>query len=150
MDRNIHGDQVIEWCGRVAGPDTVAAWIEGESYQGRPIPALSLHSASPGRVWSPVKLSILKPTALIVARHHANEISSTNSALQLAHLVGTDAEWAELIEHLNIVAIPYENADGAALFMPGSQRRQGPKHGSIIPPATMRSDTSSARIFTPG
>ncbi|MEZ4521273.1 MAG: M14 family metallopeptidase [Thermomicrobiales bacterium] len=115
MDRNIHGDQVIEWCGRVAGPDTVAAWIEGESYQGRPIPALSLHSASPGRVWSPVKLSILKPTALIVARHHANEISSTNSALQLAHLVGTDAEWAELIEHLNIVAIPYENADGAAL-----------------------------------
>ena len=115
MDRNIHGAAVATWSARAAQDDAASAWIEGHSYQGRQIPALALRSPSPDRVWSPVKLAILKPTVLIVARHHANEISSTNAALRLAFLVGTDPEWAALIKRLNIVLIPYENADGAAL-----------------------------------
>ena len=85
MNENIHGAEVEVWSSRVSQSDRVAAWIEGESYHGRPIPALAVRSPAPGRVWSPAKLSQLKPTALIVARHHANEISSTNAAFQLAH-----------------------------------------------------------------
>ena len=115
MNQNIHGDLVNEWSARVGRSDRVTAWIEGQSYQGRPIPVLAIRSAAPGRIWSPAKLSLLKPTAMIVARHHANEISSTNAAFQLAHLIEHDPDWTRLAAKLNIIVIPYENADGAAL-----------------------------------
>ncbi len=115
MDQNIHGGAVSGWATRLAGIDTVSAWVEDYSYQGREIIGMALHTAAPGRIWSPAKLALLKPTALIVARHHANEISSTNAALQLAYLCGTDPGWMELLRSVNIVVLPYENADGADL-----------------------------------
>jgi hypothetical protein len=115
MDVNIHGEAVLEWAGKLAALPEAAAWIEDYSYQGRPIAAMALRSPAPGRVWSSAKLSLLKPTALIVARHHANEISSTNAALRLAYLCSTEPEWSNLLKRVNIVLIPYENADGAAL-----------------------------------
>ncbi len=115
MDQNIHGTAVETWAGRVGRTANVSAWIEGHSYEERPIPAIAIAAEAPGRFWSPTKLTALKPTAMIVARHHANEISSTNAALKLAQLCGSDETWRELARALNIVLIPYENADGAAL-----------------------------------
>lgn len=115
MHENIHGDAVSELAGRLAAFPEVTSWIEDRSYEDRPIPALSLALPTPGRLRSPTKMSLLKPTSLIVARHHANEISSTNAAFQLAWLVANDPEWKALLAKVNIVIIPYENPDGAAL-----------------------------------
>ncbi len=115
MDVNLHGDAVASLSATLASQDVVFAWVEDHSYQGRDIIGLALREELRGRVWSPSKLSQLKPTALIVARHHANEISSTNAALRLAHLWATDPEWEGLRKALNVVILPYENADGAAL-----------------------------------
>jgi hypothetical protein len=115
MDMNLHGDAVYDELRKLAGHAEVSAWIEEHSFEGRPIPAMALRAPAPGRYSSPVKEAILKPTCLIVARHHANEISSTNAALQLAHLCATEPEWRVLLDRLNIIVLPYENADGAAL-----------------------------------
>ena len=115
MDQNIHGHAVIDQLSSLAVFPGVTAWIEDYSYEGRPIPAIAIHPATPGRLRSTVKLAAVKPTCLIVARHHANEISSTNAALQLVWLTQTDPEWQALARRVNLVVIPYENPDGAAL-----------------------------------
>lgn len=115
MRENIHGEAVGELSARLATFPEVTTWVEDWSYEGRPIPVLSLATPTPGRLRSPQKMSLLKPTALVVARHHANEISSTNAAFRLAWLCPTDPDWQELLARVNIVIIPYENPDGAAL-----------------------------------
>lgn len=115
MDFNLHGSAVIDALAQLTGFAEVSAWIEEYSFEGRPIPALALRAPTPGRYSSPTKEALLKPTSLIVARHHANEISSTNAALQLAYLCASDPEWRRLLDRLNIIILPYENADGAAL-----------------------------------
>ena len=66
-------------------------------------------------VWSKRKLSIFKPTFLIVARHHANEVASTTAALRLVELLTEDPEWRRMLSRVNVAILPYENADGAAL-----------------------------------
>ncbi len=85
------------------------------SYQGRPIPAIEVTSPMTSRVWSRRKLSMFKPTFLIVARHHANEVASTTAALKLVELAIADNEWHRLLSRVNIVILPFENPDGAAL-----------------------------------
>lgn len=115
MTENIHGDHVSEITAGLSDAPEITAWIEGSSYQGRPLPALALSVPSPGRLYSIVKAAIFKPTYLIVARHHANEISSTNAAFQLAWLCAHDPAWRRYLDAVNIVVLPYENPDGAAL-----------------------------------
>ena len=85
------------------------------SYQGRPIPAIEVTVPMSAAVWSRRKLSIFKPTFLIVARHHANEVASTTAALRLVELLTADPEWRRLLSRVNVAILPYENADGAAL-----------------------------------
>ncbi|MDF2680403.1 MAG: zinc carboxypeptidase [Brevibacillus sp.] len=58
------------------------------------------------------KHGLYKPTFFINARHHANEVSSTNAALQLIEQIADDPG---VLESVNLVIIPLENADGAAL-----------------------------------
>lgn len=115
MDELINGPGALDLAGRLASVPEVAAWVEDWSFEGRPIPAMAVRVPVPGRLAPPLKAAILKPTALIVARHHANEISSTNAAFQLAYQCATGPEWSRLLNQLNIVVIPFENADGAAL-----------------------------------
>ena len=114
MDVNIQADDVLAWASALAAYPEVSAWIEDYSYEGRPIVALALATPATGRLRSPAKLSAVKPTCLIVARHHANEISSTNAAFKLAHLCATDPDWRSLLDRVNIIILPYENPDGAA------------------------------------
>jgi hypothetical protein len=115
MDRNIWGDDVLAQAAALASFPEVTAWVEDESYEGRPIPVLALAPPTPGRLASPTKAAIFKPTHLILARHHANEISSTNAAFKLAWLCANEPSWRALLERVNIVILPYENPDGAAL-----------------------------------
>jgi hypothetical protein len=115
MDENIWGDAVTTLAAELGTLPEMTAWVEDWSYQGRPIPALSLAAPVGGRLHSSLKASILKPTHLIVARHHANEISSTNAAFKLASLCVSDPEWRHYLDRVNVVILPYENPDGAAL-----------------------------------
>jgi hypothetical protein len=58
------------------------------------------------------KHSLYKPTFFLNARHHANEVSSTNAALQFIEQVSDDKN---LLKRINLVIVPLENVDGAAL-----------------------------------
>lgn len=86
----------------------------GRSFLGDPSYVVEVGLPARGRI-SRRKLSLLKPTYVLVARHHANEVSSTNSALKLAELIAGDARYERHLRSLNLVIIPFENVDGAAL-----------------------------------
>lgn len=87
----------------------------GESYRGRPIAAVEVVKPDGAAVRSRSKLAAMKPTHLIVARHHANEVASTTAALKLIEQLATDAAIAPLLDCVNVVVIPDENPDGTAL-----------------------------------
>lgn len=95
----------------------IRTWQVGRSYQGRPghvidvtLP-LEAHQTHVARR----KLSLQKPTLLFVARHHANEVSSTTTALQMARAAAVDPTQRQWLERVNLVFLPMENPDGAAL-----------------------------------
>lgn len=79
------------------------------SYGGEWIWSVALHQPTAG-VTSPVKHSLYKPTLWINARHHANEVSSTNAALTL--IASLQAQ-PDILRHLNIITVPLQNVDGA-------------------------------------
>ncbi len=85
------------------------------SWKGRPIPALMVTAPQQATIWSARKLSHFKPTLLIVARHHANEVASTTAALQLTEALVNDRTGSAMLRGVNVVLIPLENPDGAAL-----------------------------------
>lgn len=85
-----------------------------ESYQGRTIHAIELCPNLTGYVSRVKRLSQL-PSEIINARHHANEVSGTNGVFLLLKELLTRPEYSKLAEKMNLVLIPFENADGAAL-----------------------------------
>lgn len=95
----------------------IQIWQVGRSYQGRPgyvidvtLPVEPHQTHSARR-----KLALQKPTLLFVARHHANEVSSTTTALQMARDAVTDPEQRQWLKQVNLVFLPMENPDGAAI-----------------------------------
>uniref|UniRef100_UPI001A901BB5 M14 family zinc carboxypeptidase n=1 Tax=Alicyclobacillus suci TaxID=2816080 RepID=UPI001A901BB5 len=83
------------------------------SFQGEPIWFVELYDVrSRMAISSPLKHALYKPTLFINARHHANEVSSTNAALQLIQSLSQERT---LLERVNLVVVPLENADGANL-----------------------------------
>ena len=85
-----------------------------ESRQGRDILAIEFPPRLSGYI-SRTKLVASRPTVYINARHHANEVSSTNSALALVRTLLTDKAYESVADKVNIVIVPLENADGAAI-----------------------------------
>ena len=55
------------------------------------------------------------PSEIINARHHANEVSSTNASFILLKKLLTDETYRDLPEKLNLILVPMENVDGAAI-----------------------------------
>ena len=85
-----------------------------ESRQGRAIHSIELLSSLPGHV-SRTKLIAARPVYYVNARHHANEVSGTNAAFMLLRTLLTDPVYAGIADKVNIVIVPFENADGAAI-----------------------------------
>ena len=102
---------VIEQLKRVPG---ISVYRAGESYQGRDIYAIRLMPAYRGYL-SRTKLISLNPTEIINARHHANEVSGTNGVFLVLKQLLTEEAYANLANEMNLIFIPFENADGAAI-----------------------------------
>jgi hypothetical protein len=99
---------------QLAGLPHLGAWQAGTSWQGRGIWALEAALAGGGGLASIARARLLKPTLLMNARHHANEVSSTNAALRLAWELAATPRGRETLKHVNVAIVPLENADGVA------------------------------------
>jgi len=91
----------------------VRNYVGGKSYEGRDVPVLELFLPFEKYVSLP-RLVTFKPTLQVVARQHANEVSSTNYLLRFAELVARDPAYREALKKMNFVLQPLENPDGAA------------------------------------
>ncbi|MDH4196533.1 MAG: M14 family metallopeptidase [Candidatus Aminicenantes bacterium] len=107
-------ERCLELADRLALFRPVRSYVGGESFEGRPVPVLELYTPLDGNV-SLARLATFKPTLQLIARQHANEVSSTTYALRFAELVARDRAYQDVLRKLNIVIQPLENPDGAAL-----------------------------------
>jgi len=110
----ISPERCLELVERLGSFRSVRSYVGGESFEGRPVPVLELYAPFDRNV-SLARLATFKPTLQIVARQHANEVSSTTYALRFAELIARDRTFQDILRKLNIVIQPLENPDGAAL-----------------------------------
>lgn len=85
------------------------------SYQGRKIHAIEVKPDFQADIISRTKLMNTRPTFMLNHRHHANEVSATNSAYTMLRDLLTKAKYQKYRQKLNIVIVPFENVDGAAI-----------------------------------
>ncbi|SCY76560.1 M14 family metallopeptidase [Alkaliphilus peptidifermentans] len=84
------------------------------SYLGRDIYAIELLPKEEGYVSRTKRITNL-PSQIINSRHHANEVSSTNAAFMLLKKLLTEEKYKSISGKLNLVIVPMENVDGAAI-----------------------------------
>jgi hypothetical protein len=116
--------EVERWVRRLADLPHLSAWQAGTSWQGRGIWALEATLVGGGGLVSLARARLLKPTLLMNARHHANEVSSTNAALRLAWEIAATHWGRETLKRVNLAIVPLENADGVATLeelLPGCE-----------------------------
>ena len=106
-----HYIEIIEQLKRVPG---ISVYRSAESYQGRDIYAVEFLTDYKGYV-SPVKRINQNPSLFINARHHANEVSATNASFMLMRELLTNDEFKQLTHQLNLIMVPFANADGGAI-----------------------------------
>lgn len=103
--------EIIEELKQVPGIEVFRTAV---SYTGREIYAIWLKPEYEGYL-SMTKRLTMHPSEIINARHHANEVSSTNAAFILLKKLLTEDIYKEVPEKLNLVIVPMENVDGAAI-----------------------------------
>lgn len=103
--------EIIRNLKRVPG---IAVYKAADSYMGREIYVIELLPKESGYV-SRTKRITYHPSEIINCRHHANEVSSTNAAFMLLKELLCSDEYKELPNKLNLVIVPMENVDGAAI-----------------------------------
>lgn len=111
----VYAEQCEARLHRLSQQPGARAEVMGVSRQGRPILGAAVTSPAAGRLVSSAKLAGWKPTYLLNNRHHANEVSSTNAALDLLDWLAASSDGQALLRRINVAAIPLENVDGAAL-----------------------------------
>jgi len=125
-DRLLSAREAAGWIRQLGRMPHLQVWQAGRSWQGRPIRVIEAGLQGGGALASVAKVRVLKPTLLINARHHANEISSTNAVLHLAWQLSATRQGREILKQTNIVMIPLENADGVATLE--ALLPEGPDH----------------------
>jgi len=105
---------IVKHLSRLNQMPHIRVWEIAKSLQGRPIYAVEAYRVK-GHLVSIPRLRLAKPTILFNARHHANEISSTNATLKFIEFIASPQGQAYL-ETANAVFIPLENVDGVATF----------------------------------
>jgi hypothetical protein len=113
-NRPLKAAEVSSWIERLASLECIGVWQVSHSLLRHPLWALEAVLKKRDSLTSLARMRLLKPTFLFNARHHANEVSSTNAALYMAWLLGTTPLGRDLLRHVNVAWIPLENPDGAA------------------------------------
>ncbi len=103
--------EIIEKLKDVPG---IEVFQTARSYAGREQYAIWLKPDRTGYL-SMTKRLTRHPSMLINARHHANEVSATNASFLLLKNLLTQEKWRGLADRINLVLIPMENVDGAAI-----------------------------------
>jgi Zinc carboxypeptidase len=123
-------DQKREWnyhlSGYGVGSPLVRQWVPANSYRGEEIPVFEMMERIEEQFISTIKCSVYKPTVLVEAGHHPNEVSSTPAILELLHEVATTHQ--QLLKTINLVIIPCANPDGAVLHQKMIQDNPEWKH----------------------
>lgn len=112
MDEVIGYDEYIDIMEQLKKVDGIKVWKASHSYQGRDIYAIDITKQFDSQVVSRTKLINTRPVYLVNNRHHANEVSSTNSAFLLLKKMLTDEEYKKYLDDISIALIPFENVDG--------------------------------------
>lgn len=113
-DRLLKAGEVSRWIERLGQLERIHVWQASHSLQGRPLWAMEAVLKERDSLTSLARMRLLKPTFLFNARHHANEVSSTNATLFMAWFLGTTPAGHDLLKHVNVAWIPLENPDGVA------------------------------------
>lgn len=113
-DRLIGYDQYLEVMLQLRRVPGLHVYPIARSFEGRTVYAIELRRADTGYVSRVKRLQYL-PTVLINGRHHANEVSATNAIFSFLQELLTDSRYEELKDELNLILLPMENVDGAAL-----------------------------------
>ena len=104
----------LELTEQLKGVEGIEVFRTARSYQGRELYGIWLKPRYKGYISMTKRLSRC-PSEIINTRHHANEVSGTNAAYMLIRELLTDETYRELPEKLNLIIVPMENVDGAAL-----------------------------------
>jgi len=107
-------DTYLEIIENLKGVEGIEVFRTTRSYLGRELYAIWLSPGHEGYLSMTKRLSRC-PSEIINARHHANEVSSTNAAFILLKRLLTEKCYEGLSEKLNLVLVPMENVDGAAI-----------------------------------
>ena len=116
MDIDLHEKELIgyEQCMAIIEELKHVPGIEvfrtARSYTGRELYAIWLKPEREGYL-SMTKRLTKCPSEIINARHHANEVSSTNASFILLKKLLTDETYRDLPEKLNLILVPMENVD---------------------------------------
>lgn len=97
--KQVPGIEVFKTATSYAGREQYAIWLAPE-YKG---------------YLSMTKYLTNRPSEVINARHHANEVSSTNGIFILLKKLLTEDKYKGLADKLSLVMLPMENMDGAAI-----------------------------------
>ena len=112
---NIIGyDEYIDIIEQLKAVKGIEVFPVAKSYMGRTIYAIWLKKAHEGYT-SLTKYLTNRTSLFINARHHANEVSSTNAAFNLLKELLTNEKYTDLADKLNLVIVPVENVDGTAI-----------------------------------
>ncbi len=107
-------DTYLEIMEELKSVEGIEIFRTARSYQGRELYGIWLVPEHEGYLSMTKRLSRC-PSEFINARHHANEVSSTNAAFILLKSLLTKEEYKGLADKLNLVIVPMENVDGAAI-----------------------------------
>lgn len=112
-DRVLPAADVVGLLSRLGRHPDIRVWEIARSTLGLPIYAVEAFRCSRDFISVP-RLRRARPTVLINARHHANEVSSTTAVLQFIRHLCTQG--SDTLATVNVVLIPMENVDGIATF----------------------------------
>lgn len=107
-------DQYIQIINKLKRVPGIRVYPIAISYQGRDIYAIEILPKEKGYISRTKRITKL-PSQIINCRHHANEVSSTNSAFILLKKILTEEKYRYLPDKLNLVIVPMENVDGAEI-----------------------------------
>ncbi len=113
-DELIGYDAYLDIISKLKRVEGIEVFKIAESYLGRDIYAIEILPKYQGYLSRTKRLTNL-PSKLINARHHANEVSSTNAAFMLIKELLTNEGYKDLAEKMSLVIVPMENVDGTEI-----------------------------------